>query len=324
MAPPVPADDADRLGAAIGRTLLFRARNLERELGFGPLWLKFEGDSPTGSQKDRIALAQVLDAKARGYSGITVATCGNYGVALAMAAEAAGLSCHIGVPSAFHTKRIVEMTDFGAEVARLPGTYEDVVDVSRGWATQRGWYDANPGGPNVPVQIQAYAPIASEIIDTLGDAPDTVAVPMSNGTTLAGVHQGFATAMDTGRTFHLPRIFGGSAWRKNPITLAFQKGLDVCPELRPEQVRETATNEPLINWRSLDGDLALQALRVSDGRVADVSDRRLQQMARLVRRTQGLAVLPASTAGLVALAMAHDDNTLPQGRHVAVLTGRAS
>lgn len=321
---PVQDDEARaRLQAAVGDTLLFRARNLERELGLSQLWLKFEGDSPTGTQKDRIAFAQALDARERGYTGITVATCGNYGVALAIAAEAVGIACHIGVPSAFHTKRIAEMERFGASVARLPGTYEDVVEVSRGWALVQGWYDANPGGPNVPVQLEAYAWIATEIVQQMGDAPQTVATPMSNGTTLAGIHQGFEAAVREGRASALPRLLGGSAWKKNPITHAFRQGLEHCPELRPEQIRETATNEPLINWRSLDGDLALQALRASDGGVADVSDRKLQAMARTLRQTQGLSVLPASTAGLVALVQADQENPLPPGRHLAVLTGRA-
>jgi threonine synthase len=331
QAPVVPTTDLrtrldafeDVIERLVGDTLFFRARNLERELGFGQIWLKFEGDNPTGTQKDRIAFALVFDALRRGFDTVTVATCGNYGVALAMAAHAAGLQCHIQIPERYHTRRAVEMEAYGAKVTRLPGSYEDVVGQSQALAAANEWYDANPGGANVPVQLMGYAAIAGEIYDQLRDAPAAIAVPMSNGTTLAGIHKGFVSLDRRGKTSRMPRFVGGSAWKKNPITLAFQRGLDAVPELRPEQVRETATNEPLVNWRSLDGDAALAALRHTNGYVADVSDKRMTKMSRVLRDTQGLHVLPASTAGLIALADLHSNTPLPADRYVAVLTGRS-
>jgi len=52
----------DIFDSEIGDTTLSRARNIEREVGFRQIYLKFEGGNPTGTQKDRIAFAQVLDA----------------------------------------------------------------------------------------------------------------------------------------------------------------------------------------------------------------------------------------------------------------------
>jgi threonine synthase len=79
----------------VGDTPLIRARNAERETGVSQIFLKFEGGNPTGTQKDRIAFAQCMDALRRGYEGITLATCGNYGAACALAARSAGLQCVI-------------------------------------------------------------------------------------------------------------------------------------------------------------------------------------------------------------------------------------
>ncbi len=75
------------LESEVGDTVLTRARNIEREVGLRQLYLKFEGDNPSGTRKDRIAFAQVMDAVRRGFDAITVATCGNYGVAMAIAAS---------------------------------------------------------------------------------------------------------------------------------------------------------------------------------------------------------------------------------------------
>ncbi len=173
---------------------------MERELGFRQLYLKFEGGNPTGTQKDRIAFAQCHDALRRGYDAISVATCGNYGAAMALAAQLAGLRCVIYIPETYHTLRIQEMESLGSEVLRSGKTYEDSVTYSSGQAKEHEWYDANPGGVNTSLQLIAYAEIANEIYDQLRDAPKYIGVPVSNGTLLAGVYRGFVGLYRRGKT----------------------------------------------------------------------------------------------------------------------------
>ncbi|MEZ4321596.1 MAG: pyridoxal-phosphate dependent enzyme [Myxococcota bacterium] len=314
----------DVFESLVGDSIFTRARNLERQFGLRQIWLKFEGDNPTGTQKDRIAFSQTADALRRGYTSVSVATCGNYGVAMALACSIAGLECEVVIPEGYHTKRVVEMERLGARIRRHPGMYEDAVDHSSALCEEHEWYDANPGGANELVQLKAYAEIASEVYDQLRDAPALVACPMSNGTTLAGVHRGFVSLHRRGKTSKIPRMVGGSAWRKNPIVQAFRDGLESCPTLLPESIKETAVNEPLINWRSIDGDAALAAIRGTQGFASDATDRKMKQMARLLREQQALHVLPASTAGLIALLDRHVAEPLPPDRYVVVLTGRSS
>ena len=306
----------------VGDTSLTRARNVERSFGLRQLYLKFEGGNPTGTQKDRIAFAQAMDALRRGFDTVTVATCGNYGAAMAVAASMAGLRCLIYVPEGFHTRRIAEMESFGATILRAPGHYEQAVEASREHAARDELYDANPGGANTALQLWAYGEIAYEIYDELRDAPAAVAVPTSNGTTLAGVYGGFLSLYRRGRTSRVPRIIAGSSFNKNPIISAFRRGLEHCEDLVPEKIRETAVNEPLVNWRSIDGDLALAALRESHRAAGFVSDRKLLALTRTLREREGLHVLPAATAGLHALLDLHGNEALPGDRYVAVLTGR--
>ena len=52
----------DIFDSEVGDTSLVRARNIEREVGLRQIYLKFEGGNPTGTQKDRIAFAQAMDA----------------------------------------------------------------------------------------------------------------------------------------------------------------------------------------------------------------------------------------------------------------------
>ena len=310
------------IDASVGDTSLNRSRSLERETGIRNLYLKFEGGNPTGTHKDRIAFAQAQDALRRGYDAVTLATCGNYGVAMALACHFAGIQCHIYIPEGYHTKRIVEMKKYGAHINFAGQDYERACLASQLRATTEGMYDANPGGSNSVLQMEAYAEIAYEIYDELRDAPAVVALPVSNGTALAGIYLGFLRLYRKSRTSRMPKMIAGSAYKKNPIIHSFLHKDQTCVDLQPEKIRETIVNEPLINWHSTDGNEALQAIYNSNGSAQYVSDKAMKIMSKKLRDNEGLLVLPASTAGLLALLQEHKKQALPGDRYVAVLTGK--
>jgi threonine synthase len=258
----------------------------------------------------------------RGYHTISLATCGNFGAAVAQAAFLAGLRCKIFIPEGYHTDRISEMEEFGAEVMRHPGSYEENVYFSQKEAERHEWYDANPGGNNASLQISAYAEIAYEIYDVLRDAPKYVAVSVSNGTTLAGIHRGFVTLFRRGRTSRIPIMIAGSSYRKNPIIESFRLGYTSCVDLNEKKIVETKVNEPLINWHSFDGDEALYAIYKSNGSAANVTDEQMLKLSKNLKEKEGLQVLPASTAGMHAMMQLHKTTPLDSDRFVAVITGR--
>jgi threonine synthase len=291
---------------------------VERDFDLTDIYLKFEGANPTGTQKDRIAFAQVEEALAEGRETICLATCGNYGVAVSLAARLAGLRCEVYVPAAYHSKRIDEMKRLGATLHRPSGTYEDAVRASSQDAAGTAWYDANPGGRNADLQLRAYAEIAGELVEQFGCAPATVAVPVSNGTLLAGIHLGFERLRGKGIIDALPRMLAVSSVRKNPIVSSFLVGSKRCLDLDPTRIRETIVNEPLVNWHSFDGQEALDAIYASKGSARNVNDRQLTKMSAYLRQKEALQVLPAATAGLVAIV---ETCPLP-GPTVAILTAK--
>jgi threonine synthase len=312
----------DIISLEVGDTGLSRAKTLEREFDLRQLYIKYEGDNPTGTQKDRIAFAQLYDALRREYNVVSLATCGNYGVAMALAADLAGIACKVYIPESYHTDRIAEIESLHAEIIRLPGSYEDVVIKSTEHANENGWYDANPGGANTPLQISAYAQIAQEIFEDLGDAPKYCAVPVSNGTLFAGIYRGFVSLYKRGKTSRVPKMIAASSSFKNPIIQSFLQGLDHCKDLNPDKIKETVYNEPLINWHSFDGEEALYALKESDGSAYNISDKKLREMTALLTKKEGFKILPASTAGLIGLLELDEKLNLEPDRFVAVLTAK--
>jgi threonine synthase len=309
--------------AEAGTTLFSRARNLETALGLRSIHLKFEGSNPTGTQKDRIARHCYDEAHAKGFDTITVATCGNFGASMAWACSHNGIRPAVFVPSDYHTPRIVEMERLGARIIRVPGDYEDAVAASREAARDHGWYDANPGSLDQwEISRLGYGRIAHEIVAELGRMPDSCAVAVGNGTTLAAIHDGFRQVAQAGGFDRLPRMIAASTPRGNPIIKSWKMGSKVCLDLKPEEIRETEVNEPLTNWHSFDGQKALDAIYDSNGFAAYATDTDMRRLTAATRNLEGINVMTASTAALVGLEKGVKQGLLKDGIHVAVLTGR--
>ena len=117
-------------------------------------------------------------------------------------------------------------------------------------------------------------------------------------------------------------MIAASSTKKNPIIQSFIQGLDYCKDLDPSIIKETKYNEPLINWHSFDGEEALYALRESEGVAYNISDKKLRDMTALLAKKEGFRILPASTAGLIALLELDEKLNFEPDRFVAVLTAK--
>ena len=211
----------DFVDAEVGDTTQQRARNLERETGLRQIYLKFEGGNPTGTQKDRVAFTRCATPSAAATKRSRSPPAATSARRSAMRRGSPRLRCGgVHARELLHPPRHRDGGD-RHPVVRVPGTYEDAVMVSRERAAIHEWYDANPGSENGDLQLEAYAGIAYEIFDELRDAPAAVAVPVSNGTTLAGIHHGFVRLDRRGKTSRVPRMIGASTYRKNPIVRSF-------------------------------------------------------------------------------------------------------
>ncbi|ABL78933.1 threonine synthase-related protein [Thermofilum pendens Hrk 5] len=285
------------------------------------VYLKYEGYNPTGTHKDRAALAHVGEAVLNGYDTVTVGTCGNYGVAVAYYARLAGLRAVIFVPKGYSNSRVPEMKRYGARVVEVEGPYEDAVAVSVSSARANGWYDANPGSVNDHVSIEAYSLIAREIVRQLGDAPAVVAVPVGNGTTLVGIYHGFYRLYRAGETTRIPRMVAASTSNANQLVYSWSRGSTEPLPVEVSEVRETPVNEPLVAIRSLNAEEALRAIYASKGAAFGFSDSEMVEMSILLRAFEGVSALPASASALLAVREYLKANEV-DGPVVAVITGR--
>ncbi len=304
-----------------GLTPLFRARNIERALKMNRVFFKFEGASITGTQKDRISSLHVRRAIELGYDTIAVATCGNYGASVSYFASAYRINSVVATPSFYTNARSDEIYGNGAKIIQKNMKYEDLVEYMKDKSRDENWYDCSPGSVNSIIDLLGYESIANEIVQQLGHAPAYVAAPVGNGTTLAGIYSGFMKLYLKGITSSVPRFIAASTSLGNPVVYSWKHGFRKIQELEPSVIVETETNEPLVSFRAMDGQKALNAIYDSRGVAIGVNDPEMIKFSKMIENQQSIEVLPASASALSA-AYKNLSNRNYGGEVVVVLTGR--
>ncbi|HEV7269592.1 cysteine synthase A [Pseudoxanthomonas sp.] len=181
----------DSILDTIGHTPVVKLHHIAPE--HVTLYAKVESFNPGGSVKDRLALAIVLDAEAKGLlkPGDTIieATSGNTGVALAMVAAARGYKFVATMVETFSIERRKLMRAYGAKVILTPAAERGSGMVRRAeeLAKQHGWFlarqFANPANPAYHRQTTA----AEILRDFAGRRLDHFVTGWGTGGTLTGV-----------------------------------------------------------------------------------------------------------------------------------------
>jgi cysteine synthase len=181
----------DSIVDTVGRTPLIRLSRIGKKVG-ATLLGKMESRNPCASVKDRIGVALIRDAEARGLiepgSVLVEATSGNTGIALAFAAAALGYKLIITMPETMSRERVALLRMFGAEVVLTRGgLMRDAVD--RAKEIVRNTPGAvmleqfgNPANPEMHARTTAV-----EILEDTAGQVDAFVAGVGTGGTISGV-----------------------------------------------------------------------------------------------------------------------------------------
>jgi cysteine synthase A len=196
---------------AIGHTPVVRLARIVPPMA-ADVFVKLESFNPTGSYKDRMALAMIAGAEARGelHPGMRVVeyTGGSTGSSLAFVCALKGYPLHLLSSDAFSEEKIRTMRAFGAEVEMIPseggrvtpGLFDRfkariavlAAEPDTFWTDQFNNRDA----------LDGYRNIGVELVNQLGRV-DLFCGAVGSGGMLVGVTQALRAAGSTARVVAL-------------------------------------------------------------------------------------------------------------------------
>ncbi len=292
-----------------GDTPLVRSPKLEDLLGCKELYLKLEGCNPTGSFKDRgmvVAIAKALEAGSR---AVICASTGNTSAAAAAYAARAGMEAIVLVPDGYVALgKLSQAIVYGARVVMVKGNFDDALRLVRELAEHHPVTLVNSVNP---FRLQGQKTAAFEVCDSLGDAPDILALPVGNAGNISAYWMGFKEYHQGGKSGRLPRMVGFEAEGAAPIV----RGEVVA---KPETIATAIRIGNPASWQ-----LAVAARDESGGLIDCVSDQEILEAYQLLSSKEGVFVEPASAASVAGLRKMVSQGRLElrDSRVVCVLTG---
>jgi len=280
-----------------GGTGLHPCKRLGNFLGVKQLYVKNEGENPTGSFKDRGMTVGVTKATELGMNTVICASTGNTAASLAAYAAKAGLQCIVLIPfGKIASGKLAQATVYGARVVQVRGNFDQALKIVLKLSEKnRRVYLLNSVNP---YRIEGQKSLAYEICDQLNNkAPDEVIVPVGNAGNISAVWKGFSEFYELGFISRLPRMIGIQSEGAAPIAQAIKTGRnEIMPVDRPETIATAIRIGSPISWRK-----ALRAIRESKGTAERVTDREILEAQKMLAKYEGLFVEPASASSIAGL-----------------------
>jgi len=280
-----------------GGTGLHSCQRLVNLVGVKHLYVKNEGENPTGSFKDRGMTVGVTKAVELNMKTVICASTGNTSASLAAYAARAGLQCIVIIPSGkiAHGKLAQAMV-YGAKVLQVRGNFDQalktVLELSE---THREVYLLNSINP---YRLEGQKSLAYEVCDQLNrEPPDRVVVPVGNAGNISAIWKGFTEFHKLGLINKLPKMTGIQAEGAAPIARAIKDGKDeIMPINEPETIATAIRIGAPVSWKK-----AIRAINESGGTAETVTDEEILEAQKMLARAEGLFVEPASASSIAGL-----------------------
>ncbi|TFE03355.1 MULTISPECIES: threonine synthase [Jeotgalibacillus] len=299
-------DQTPELSLNEGNTPLVHLENLSAEWGIN-LYVKLEGANPTGSFKDRGMVMAVAKAKEAGSKAIICASTGNTSAAAAAYGARAGLRSIVVIPEGkIALGKLAQARMYGAEIIEIEGNFDEALKIVKQISETEDITLVNSVNP---YRLDGQKTAAFEIIDQLEGVPDILALPVGNAGNISAYWKGF-TEYQQKNGGERPSLLGAQASGAAPIVhnRIFEK---------PETIATAIRIGHPASW-----DLALKALKESNGHILEVTDEEILEAYQLIAKREGIFAEPASCASIAGVIKRLKQGEIEKGSTIAaVLTG---
>src|SRR4051812_12262496 len=292
-----------------GNTPLIPVPNFVQAIaGDFELYLKYEAANPTCSFKDRGMTVAVSKARERGAEIVICASTGNTSASAAAYAARAKMKCVVLLPNGkIAMGKLAQALMHGAITVAIEGNFDEALRIVRELGETGKVEVVNSINP---VRIEGQKTAAFEICDQLGRAPDFHFLPVGNAGNITAYWKGYKEYHVAKKADRLPKMFGFQAAGAAPI-------VDGHPVAEPNTVATAIRIGNPASWQA-----ANNALKESNGHIDKVTDEEILAAYKLIARTDGVFVEPASAAALAGLIKCVKAGKIPSGSVItATMTG---
>jgi threonine synthase len=280
-----------------GGTGLHSCHKLGKRLGLLQLYVKNEGENPTGSFKDRGMTVGVSKANELGAKNVICASTGNTSASLAAYAAKAGMQCTVLIPSGkIAYGKLSQAMIYGAKVLQVNGNFDQSLDFVFKIAEKHpSIYLLNSINP---FRVEGQKSLGFEICDQLDEeAPDRVVVPVGNAGNISAIWKGFTEYRKLHFINKFPKMTGIQAAGSAPIAQMIKSGSnEMIPVKAPETLATAIRIGAPVSWKK-----AVNAIRSSGGTAETVTDDEILAAQKLLARVEGIFVEPASASSIAGL-----------------------
>lgn len=279
----------------VGLTPLLKMDHLSDHLDVR-LYLKSEGQNPSGCFKDRETMMCMLHALKKGLRKTTIFSSGNAAASAAIFAQKNGIHLIACVPGDTYREKINFIISHGADVIILGDEESSFEEGYRIFATAdaRGLFRDN-GYDNWsvtnPFRVQGDKTTAVEIIRQLRDIkgeifiPDLIIVPTANGSGLVGLWKGILELRRAGVIDSLPAMVSAGVRKASPIAKAVRNNIFHRPvrrDLKDVHLRDSRIGSIILASEGYDSIEAAKAVNASGGHAVEVTSSDIEMAYHLL------------------------------------------
>jgi len=298
-----------------GNTNLYSTPRLAQWAGVAQLYLKHEGENPTGSFKDRGMTGGVTQARVLGMERVACASTGNTSASLAAYAAWGGLHGIVLLQNQqIAYGKLAQAIAYGSTCIRIAADFDRNLALVREVSAALNIYVLNSINP---FRLEGQKTIMFEAIQQLRwQTPDWIVVPGGNLGNSSAFGKGLYELHQIGLIDRLPRLAVIQAEGANPLYAAYRRGFDRLIPTHAETLATAIKIGSPVNYPK-----AVRALQWTDGVVEQVTDQQIMEAKALIDG-QGIGCEPASGCTLAGIRKLVDQGVIKAGETVVgVLTG---
>ncbi len=298
-----------------GNTNLYHAPEIARDVGVAELWLKHEGENPTGSFKDRGMTVATSHAVKVGATMVACASTGNTSASVASYAAFAGLPAVVFVPDGkISAAKLGQTVAYGARIIQIRGDFDAAMRLVQDASRELGIYLLNSINP---YRIEGQKTILIELLHQLDwTIPDWIVLPGGNLGNTAAIGKALAELRDRNAINKSPRVAVIQAEGASPFYEAFRSSFRSFEPMDADTVASAIRIGNPVSYEK-----ARRTIERTDGVVEAVTDTEIMDAKALIDRS-GIGCEPASAATLAGLRKLVRTGVIsPAARVAGILTG---